>query len=139
MGALCGGLSLGLQGLCSAAYADDALTIKGITLYGAIDMGLQLQTHGAPISDYFPGGSTSIVQKDGNHTVFGGTPNNLGQSKIGLRGLEPITGEWAAVFELETFFDPQSGELSDGLKSLTPEQRPQVGRSRQQCGFKRGR
>ena len=103
----------------TGAQADNGLTFAGITLYGVIGIGLQFQTHGAPAGEYIPGGSTSIVQRDGNHAVLAVTPNNLGRSRIGVRGLEPFSEGWAAIFELETFFNPQSGELSDGLKSLT--------------------
>lgn len=114
-------LSAGLAHAQTAAAppaADDALTYHGITLYGTVDLGLQYQTHGAPISDYFPAGSADIVQKNSNHSITGVTPSNLSQSKIGLQGVEPIAGDWSAVFKLETFFNPQSGELSDALKSL---------------------
>ena len=104
----------------TAPKDDSSLTWKGITLYGIVDIGLQYQTHGAPISDYFPGGSESIIQKNSNASVTGLTPNNLSQSRIGLAGLEPIPGgDFAFVFRLETFFNPNSGNLSDGLKSLT--------------------
>jgi predicted porin len=102
-----------------AAPADDTLTYHGITLYGIVDIGLQNQTHGAPISDYFVAGSADIVQKNSNHSITGLTPSNLSQSRVGLQGLEPIGGDWSGVFKLETFFNPQSGELSDALKSLT--------------------
>jgi predicted porin len=102
----------------TAATDDERLTFHGITLYGTVDMGLQYQTHGAPISDYYPAGSADIVQKNSNHSVTGITPSNLSQSRVGLQGIEPIKGDWSAVFKLETFFNPQSGEISDGLKSL---------------------
>lgn len=99
---------------------DSSLTWKGITLYGIVDIGLTYQTHGAPSSDYFPNGTYSVIQKyHGDHSVTAVTPNNLSQSRIGLSGNEPIGGDWAGVFRLETFFNPQSGNLSDGLKSLT--------------------
>ncbi len=103
----------------AAPPADDSLTFHGITLYGLIDIGLQYQTHGAPISDYFAGGSADIVQKNSNHSTLGATPNNLSQSRVGLQGLEPLAGDWSAVFKLETFFNPQSGDISDALKSET--------------------
>jgi predicted porin len=117
------GISLLAAGLAHAQTAvtppaDDALTFHGITLYGTVDLGLQYQTHGAPISDYFPAGSADIVQKNSNHSITGVTPNNLSQSKIGLQGIEPIAGDWSGIFKLETFFNPQSGEISDALKSL---------------------
>lgn len=112
------GLAHAQSATAPAAPADDSLTYHGITLYGIVDVGLQNQTHGAPISDYYPAGSADIVQKNSNHSVTGITPNNLSQSRIGLQGIEPIAGDWSGVFKLETFFDPQSGEISDGLKSL---------------------
>jgi predicted porin len=103
----------------AAPAADDSLTMHGITLYGIVDVGLQNQTHGAPINDYFPGGSADIVQKNSNKSITGITPNNLSQSRIGLQGVEPLAGDWTGVFKLETFFNPQSGQISDALKSLT--------------------
>jgi predicted porin len=103
----------------SPTSTDDSLTWKGITLYGIVDVGLQYQTHGTPVSDYFPAGTAEPIQKNSNNSVTGITPNNLSQSRIGLAGNEPLVGDWAAVFRLETFFNPQSGDLSDGLKSLT--------------------
>jgi len=105
----------------AAPATDDSLTMHGITLYGIVDIGVQNQTHGAPISDYFPGGSADIVQKNSNKSITGVTPSNLSQSRVGLQGVEPLfgVGDWTGVFKLETFFNPQSGEISDALKSLT--------------------
>ena len=98
---------------------DDSLTWKGITLYGIVDIGLQFQDHGTPISDYFHPGSNEIIQKNANRSVFGATPSNLSQSRVGLSGKEPLpmAGDWSGVFRMETFFNPQSGEISDGLKA----------------------
>ena len=79
---------------------------------------MQDQSHGAPINDYFVAGSAEIVQKNSNHSVTGITPSNLSQSRIGLQGAEPLVGDWSGVFKLETFFNPQSGNISDALKSL---------------------
>src|ERR1700676_4485086 len=102
----------------AAPPKDDSLTWHGITLYGIVDIGIQNQTHGAPISDYFVGGSAEVVQKNSNHPVTGVTPSNLSNSRVGLQGLEPLMGDWSGVFKLETFFNPQSGQISDALKSL---------------------
>jgi predicted porin len=97
---------------------DSSLTWKGITLYGIVDLGLQTDTHSAPFSDYFPPGSASLVQKNDSESPTGLTPSNLSQSRIGISGNEPIWGDWAGIFRVETFFNPQSGNLSDGLKSV---------------------
>ena len=102
--------------------AGDSLSYKGLTLYGIVDIGLQYETNGAPFSDYFPAGSADVVQKNSNGSQFGATPNNLSQSRIGLQGIEPLgaeAGDWNAIFRLETYFNPQSGDISDALKSLT--------------------
>src|SRR5882762_1703338 len=96
---------------------DSSLTWNGITLYGIVDVGVQYQTHGVPISDYFPAGTESIIQKNSNGSITAVTPSNLSQSRIGLSGNEPLMGDWSGVFRLETFFNPQSGNLSDALKS----------------------
>jgi len=99
---------------------DDSLTFHGITLYGVIDLGLQYETHGAPLSDFRPAASGNIVQKNSRQSVFGVTPSNEGQSRVGLQGNEPLqVGDWSAVFRLETFFNPQSGEIANSLKSIT--------------------
>jgi predicted porin len=97
---------------------DDALTWHGITLYGVIDIGLQYDTHSAPFSPYRPAASGNIVRQNDSQSVTGLTPSNMGQSRVGLQGLEPLNDEWSAVFQIETFFNPQSGEIADSLKSL---------------------
>ncbi len=100
------------------APVDQTLSWHGITLYGIVDIGLQYETHGAPFSDYHPAGSANIVQKNSRQSVTGATPSNLSQSRIGLQGEEPVAGDWKAVFKIETFFNPQSGEISDAEKSM---------------------
>ena len=101
-----------------AQDANDSLTWRGITLYGTIDVGFQYESHGAQFSDFYTPASTNIVQKDSHKSVYGMTGSNLSQSKVGLRGLEPIAGDWSGVFALETWFNPQAAELSNSLKSL---------------------
>ena len=105
------------QSAGAPAAPSDSLTWNGITLYGIVDVGVQYQTHGVPVSDYFPAGTEAIIQKNSNGSVTALTPSNMAQSRIGLSGNEPLVGDWAGVFRLETFFNPQSGNLSDALKS----------------------
>ena len=80
--------------------ADESLTWHGITLYGVVDLGLQYETHGAPFSDFHPAGSANIVQKNSRGSVFGATPSNMGQSRVGLQGIEHLGGDWSAVFKV---------------------------------------
>ncbi len=101
------------------AAVDQGLSWHGITLYGIVDIGYQYETHGAPFSDYHPAGSANIVQKNSRQSVDGLTPSNMSQSRIGLQGAEPLgVGDLKAVFRVETFFNPQSGEISDAEKSM---------------------
>ncbi|HWS68197.1 MAG TPA: porin [Steroidobacteraceae bacterium] len=97
---------------------DDALTWHGITLYGVVDIGLQYDTHSAPFTPYRPAASGNIVRQNSRQSVTGLTPSNMGQSRVGLQGIEALNDDWSAVFQAEAFFNPQSGELADSLKSL---------------------
>src|SRR5450631_3933821 len=92
---------------------DDALTWHGITLYGVVDIGLQYDTHSAPFTPYRPAASGNIVRQNSRESVIGLTPSNMGQSRVGLQGIEPLSDEWSAVFQIETFFNPQSGQIAD--------------------------
>ena len=97
---------------------EDSLTWHGITLYGVVDIGLQYDTHSAPFTPYRPAASGNIVRQNSRQSVIGLTPSNMGQSRVGLQGIEPLNDDWSAVFQVETFFNPQSGEIADSLKSL---------------------
>src|SRR5882762_3557195 len=97
---------------------EDGLTWHGITLYGVVDIGLQFDTHSAPFTPYRPAASGNIVRQNSRQSVTGLTPSNMGQSRVGLQGIEALNDDWSAVFQVEAFFNPQSGELADSLKSL---------------------
>ena len=99
--------------------SDDALTWHGITLYGVIDVGVQFDTHSAPFTPYRPAASGNIVRQNDYQSTVGLTPSNMGQSRVGLQGIEPINEDLSAVFQVETFFNPQSGEIANSLKSLS--------------------
>jgi predicted porin len=96
-----------------------ALTWQGLTLYGNVDLGVQYQSHGAPASDYIAYSTEPVIQKNSNDSVTALVSSPLSWSRIGFAGVEPLTGDVATVFRLETYFNPTSGNLSDGLKSLT--------------------
>jgi len=101
------------------APADDSLTWHGITLYGIVDVDLQYETHGAPFNNYWFAGGSELVQKNSNNPVFGLADNGLSQSRVGLQGKEPMGFmDWSAVFKVETYFNPASGQISDALKSV---------------------
>jgi predicted porin len=119
LGALAAGLPVRAQQKTGPGITgDDSLTWHGITVYGVIDIGLQYDTHSAPFTPYRPSASGNIVRQNSSHSVTGLTPSNMGQSRVGLQGIEAVNEDWSAVFQVETFFNPQSGEIADSLKSL---------------------
>lgn len=98
--------------------ADESLTWQGITFYGVVDIGVQYDTHGAPFTPYRPAASGNIVRQNSREAVAGLTPSNMGQSRVGLQGIERLSDDWSGLFQIETFLNPQSGESADSLKSL---------------------
>lgn len=107
------------QAVAALAGADSGpLTLHGITLYGTVDIGVAYQSHGAPLSSYASVGVQSLISKSSNRAITSIAPNGLSQSKIGLRGSEALFDDWSAVFRLETGFQPTSGQLADGPRSV---------------------
>ena len=100
------------------APENDDLCIKGICIYGNIDMGVTYQNHGAPLSPLAVGPLDYVVSKNSNGAYFGVGPNQLSTSFIGLRGKQEIADNLYAVFNLQTQFDPASGLTSSGVGSV---------------------
>jgi hypothetical protein len=98
---------------------DDSLTWHGITLYGVVDAGIQYDTHSAPFSSYRPAASGNIVRSNDYGPQTGVTPSNMGQSRVGLQGVQSLICDWSAIFQVESFFNPQSGKLANSMKSVT--------------------
>ncbi len=94
--------------------ASGGLTYRGITLYGGVDIGAQYQTHGNPLNNIYGPGTEELISKNSNKSVATIVPNALSYSNIGLRGVEPILPDLAAVFNVQTTFLPTSGNLSNG-------------------------
>lgn len=107
-----------LCALSGAASAADDVTVNGITIYGTVDIGLAYQTHSTPNSPYTSAGAEYLVTKSSNSSIFGVAPNGLSHSKIGIKGIEELVDGWSGLFKLETGFQPASGQLTDGPRSL---------------------
>jgi len=121
--ALAGALSVSVPAIAQqktgpGITGDDSLTWHGITLYGVVDIGFQYDTHSAPFTPYRPAASGNIVRQNDYQSANGLTPSNMGQSRVGLQGIEPLYQDFSAIFQIESFFNPQSGELANSLKSL---------------------
>ncbi|HEX6834623.1 MAG TPA: porin [Rudaea sp.] len=106
-------------GATAAHAADDtSLTWNGITLYGTVDLAVTYQSHGAPYSQDFYPGLQYMIGKSSDKSVTAVTNNGLSNSKVGLRGTEPLNDEFSFVFNAEMGFNPASGKLSDAPASL---------------------
>lgn len=99
--------------------ASQALSWNGITLYGTIDVGVAYVSHGAPLSPTYGPGLPFTLSSYSNHPITSLAPNGLSQSRVGLSGVEALgVGDLKGVFKLETGFNPTSGRLFDGPRSL---------------------
>ena len=92
--------------------ASGSLTWQGITLYGALDVGVAWVSHGLPENGYNYEGE-SLVNRNGNHSQFLIAQNNLSQTGVGIRGKEEFLPGWFAVFNASTGINPQSGQLAN--------------------------
>jgi len=94
------------------AKADDgSLTWHGITLYGALDVGVGWVSHGLPENGYNYEGE-ALVNRNGAGSRFLVAPNNLSQTALGLKGKEEFAPGWFGVFNASTGINPQSGDLA---------------------------
>ena len=90
------------------------LTWQGITIYGTIDVGGGWQSHGAPFDPQSAGGASYRIRRMNRSPLWGLAPNALSQSTIGIKGTEPIGGNFSFVFAVDASFDPYSFRLSNG-------------------------
>ena len=90
------------------------LTWQGITIYGTIDVGGGWQSHGAPFDPQSAGGASYRIRRMNRSPLWGLAPNALSQSTIGIKGTEPIGGNFSFAFAVDAGFDPYSFRLSNG-------------------------
>jgi predicted porin len=90
------------------------LTWQGITLFGIVDTGVGWQSHGAAFDPRSAVGSSYLIQKQNRGSIWTLAPNALSNSLIGIKGTEPIGGNFSVVFDLDAGFDPYSLRFSNG-------------------------
>jgi predicted porin len=112
------GISLAGFATIVQAADDTSLTWNGITLYGTLDVGVAYQSHGSPLSQDFYPTLNYIIAPNSNKSITTIASNGLSQSKVGVRGLEPLNDVFSFIFNLEMGFNPTSGKLADAPRSL---------------------
>jgi predicted porin len=96
---------------------DGTLTWKGITLYGAVDIGVGYQSAGTPLNGDYGPGLEYLVSKNSNKSLISLAPNALSYSSVGLKGKEEILPGLSAIFNVQTQFVPTSGAIANGPQS----------------------
>jgi predicted porin len=98
---------------------NDDICVKGICVYGDFDMGVAYQNHGAAFSAMAGGPLDYLTSKNSNGSYFGVAANMISTSFIGLRGKQEIGDNLYAVFNLQTLFNPASGQNANGPGSVS--------------------
>jgi predicted porin len=99
----------------------DSLSLGGVTLYGTVDVGYAYESHGVPLSSVYLGGleyQAFTTTRNFAGSVSTVAESGLEQSKIGIRVLEPIVGDFNLLARAETGFNPLSGHLTDACESI---------------------
>jgi predicted porin len=113
------------------APINDDLCWHGVCLYGNFDMGVEYMQHGSPASPLAGFPLNSPIEKAGFGAQFLAAPNQLSTSFIGLRGKQEIADNLYAVFNLQTLFNPASGQNANGIGAIVQNnglgQSPQLG------------
>jgi len=97
---------------------DDGICIKGICVYGNLDMGVAYAQHSAGLNALAAAPLDTIISKNGAGAYFGVGPNQMSNSFIGLRGKQEIADDLYAVFNLQTLFNVYSGINANGIGSV---------------------
>ena len=104
----------------NAGAADCPLSYAGFTVYATVDVGLGYSSNGASASGTYSNSVYSFVGKQSYGARWLWTPNGISQSVIGINMKEaiPWLPGWSLVGALETGFNPSSGNLVNGPRSL---------------------
>jgi predicted porin len=102
----------------TAGPDDCPLAWNGVTLYGRLDYGAGYESHGVPFNGNYPNGVETLISKNSNGPRYTIVPNGLGQSHLGVKGVEPIASDWSLIFKFENGFDPFTLQRANGPKSL---------------------
>jgi predicted porin len=85
------------------------LSYYGITFYGTIDTGGGWERHSMPFNPVYGPGDFYPLAKASNDSRFLYSPNALQQSVIGVRGIEPLAGQWSFIWTYEAGIVPFTG------------------------------
>ena len=104
----------------NSSPAECPLSYAGITVYATIDVGLGYSSNGAGFNGSYANGVRNFISKQSNGPKWLWTPNGISQSVVGINMKEAIPWfpGWSLVGAVESGFDPYSGNLVNGPRSL---------------------
>ena len=104
----------------NSSPAECPLSYAGFTVYATMDAGLGYESNGAGFNPAYANGVANFISKQSNGPKWLWTPNGMSQTVVGITMREPIPWfpGWSLVGTVETGFDPYSGQLTDGQRSL---------------------
>jgi predicted porin len=106
---------------------DCPLTWRGITLYGAIDMGYGYSSHGANLNRDYQQGVQELVAKVSNGSKWQFVPSGLQRTNVGVKAREEFLPGWSLVGNFNTDFDPYTLRLANGPASLVENNAKTIG------------
>ena len=86
------------------AFSGSAVAQSSVTLYGIVDIGVQMNTTGVNLG-------TTAAPRWSQEDVWGVDSGYQSGSRWGMRGSEALGGGWNAVFTLEGGYSPDTGQL----------------------------
>jgi predicted porin len=98
--------------------ADCPLSLYGVTVYGAIDVGGGYETNASRLNKDYPQGVQELINKTNNGGRWQLVPNGLSQSNVGVKIKEEIVPNWFIVGDVNFGFDPYSLQFANGPRSL---------------------
>jgi predicted porin len=97
----------------------DDICVHGVCVYGNFDMGINYQSKGSPFNSLAAGPLLFLPEANTQtRSNFGVAANQFSTSFLGLRGKQEIGDQLYAVFNLQTLFNPASGNNGNGIGSL---------------------
>jgi predicted porin len=97
---------------------DCPLSYGPFTVYATLDGGIGYESNGAGFNRAYNNGVANFISKQSYGPKWLWTPNGINQTVIGIKVSQPIAYGWSLVGTLEAGFDPFSGYLTNGPRSL---------------------
>ena len=102
----------------NSSALDCPLSYGPFTIYATLDSGIGYQSNAAGFNKSYANGVANFISKQSYGPKWLWTPNGMNQSVVGIKLSQPIAYGWSLVGSLEIGFDPLSGYLTNGPRSL---------------------